>query len=95
MSHPAPAGHHGQPAGSGPVHRRDQRDHAREIGENDCADTYIGPLMNWLDARSSSYLARAWNTDFACTTGPGLITSYTGTPTGYGQGYRGHLQKLG
>jgi hypothetical protein len=65
---------------------------AGEIGESDCADTYIDPLMRWLDARSSSYLAWAWNTDFACTSGPGLITSYTGTPTPYGQGYRSHLK---
>jgi endoglucanase len=67
---------------------------AGEIGENDCADTYIDPLMSWLDARASSYLAWAWNTDFACASGPGLITKYTGTPTPYGQGYRAHLKTL-
>ena len=37
-----------------------------EMGENDCADTYINSLMKWLDARSASYLAWAWNVDFAC-----------------------------
>jgi endoglucanase len=68
---------------------------AGEIGENDCADTYIDPLMRWLDARSGSYLAWAWNTDFACTSGPGLISSYTGIPTAYGRGYRAHLKALG
>ena len=68
---------------------------AGEIGENDCADTYIRPLMTWLDARSASYLAWAWNADFACTSGPGLISSYTGVPTGYGKGYRAHLKALG
>jgi endoglucanase len=68
---------------------------AGEIGESDCADTYIDPLMKWLDTRSTSYLAWAWNADFACGTGPGLITSYTGTPTAYGQGYRAHLLALG
>jgi endoglucanase len=67
---------------------------AGEIGENDCADGYIDPLMNWLDARSTSYLAWAWNADFSCSSGPGLISSYSGTPTGYGQGYRGHLKSL-
>jgi endoglucanase len=67
---------------------------AGEIGESDCADTYIDPLMRWLDARSTSYLAWAWNADFACTTGPGLITSYAGAPTGYGRGYRAHLKTL-
>jgi len=63
-----------------------------EMGENDCADTYIGPLMQWLDARSASYLAWAWNVDFTCADGPGLITSYTGTPTPYGAGYQSQLR---
>jgi hypothetical protein len=67
---------------------------AGEIGENDCADDYISPLMTWLDARSASYLAWAWNADFGCGSGPGLITSYNGTPTGYGKGYRTHLLSL-
>jgi endoglucanase len=67
---------------------------AGEIGEDDCADTYIDPLMNWLDARSTSYLAWAWNADFSCSEGPGLITSYAGTPTAYGSGYRSHLRAL-
>ncbi len=65
-----------------------------EIGENDCADGYIEPLMRWLDARSTSYLAWTWNADFDCAAGPGLITSYSGTPTNYGQGYRAHLRSL-
>ena len=58
-----------------------------EIGENDCADTYIDPLMSYLDSEHTSYLAWAWNADFGCATGPGLITDYTGTPTAYGAGY--------
>ncbi|HUL27150.1 MAG TPA: cellulase family glycosylhydrolase [Streptosporangiaceae bacterium] len=65
-----------------------------EMGENDCAGTYIGPLMRWLDARSTSYLAWAWNADFGCAAGPGLITSYRGAATGYGAGYRAHLRSL-
>ena len=44
---------------------------AGEIGENDCADTYIDPLMSWLNSKSTSYLAWAWNTDFNCASGPG------------------------
>jgi hypothetical protein len=62
-----------------------------EMGENDCADTYIMPLMRWLDARSTSYLAWAWNADYTCSAGPSLITNYSGTPTAYGKGYRSHL----
>jgi endoglucanase len=65
-----------------------------EMGEGDCADTYIDPLMQWLDARSTSYFAWAWNADFTCADGPSLITSYTGTPTPYGAGYQAHLQSL-
>jgi hypothetical protein len=67
---------------------------AGEIGENDCADGYIGPLMDWLDARTTSYLAWAWNAGFNCAAGPGLITKYSGTPTNYGAGYRAHLRSL-
>jgi endoglucanase len=65
-----------------------------EIGENDCADTYIDTLMAWLDARSTSYLAWSWNADFGCKTGPSLITNYTGTATAFGAGYEAHLQSL-
>jgi hypothetical protein len=67
---------------------------AGEMGENDCASGYIKPLMRWLDGQHTSYLAWAWNADFNCSSGPGLITSYTGTPTAYGAGYRAHLRRL-
>jgi endoglucanase len=67
---------------------------AGEIGENDCADTYIDPLMTWLDSESISYLAWAWNADCNCSQGPGLITDYDGAPTAYGAGYEAHLQSL-
>ena len=67
---------------------------AGEIGENDCADSYVDPLMTWLDSQGISYLAWAWNADFACSSGPGLITDYTGTPTAYGAGVEAHLQSL-
>ena len=65
-----------------------------EMGENDCADGYISPLMRWLDFWHTSYLAWAWNADFNCSSGPGLITGYGGQPTGYGIGYRRHLRFL-
>jgi endoglucanase len=67
---------------------------AGEIGENDCADTYIDPLMTWMDSEGISYLAWAWNADFNCSTGPGLITDYNGDATAYGAGYESHLQSL-
>jgi len=64
---------------------------AGEIGENDCASGFINQLMSFLDSQHTSYLAWAWNADFNCNTGPGLITDYTGTPTNYGAGYKAHL----
>jgi endoglucanase len=67
---------------------------AGEIGENDCAASYIDPLMTWLDSQKASYLAWAWNADFNCSGGPGLITDYNGTPTAYGAGYESHLEAL-
>ena len=67
---------------------------AGEIGENDCADTYLHPLMKWLDFERTSYLAWAWNADFNCSAGPGLITNYNGTATAYGAGVESHLQSL-
>jgi hypothetical protein len=68
---------------------------AGEIGENDCADVYINPLMTWLDSKSASYLAWSWNVNASsCTPGDNLINDYTGDPTPYGAGYRSHLQFL-
>ncbi len=68
---------------------------AGEIGENDCAGTYIGPLMNWLDAERTGYLAWTWDDwSGACATGPVLITGYNGDPTPYGAAYQAHLAKL-
>jgi hypothetical protein len=67
---------------------------AGEIGENDCADIYVDPLTSWLNSKSTSYLAWAWDTDSNCATGPGLITSYTGAPTPYGAGYEADLRAL-
>ncbi|MGE5287980.1 MAG: cellulase family glycosylhydrolase [Micromonosporaceae bacterium] len=67
---------------------------AGEIGENDCAGSYITPLMTWLDSQNTSYLAWAWNADFNCSSGPGLISDYSGTPTAYGAAYQAHLASL-
>jgi endoglucanase len=65
---------------------------AGEIGEDDCADDYINPLMAYLDSKSTSYLAWAWDVGFSCY---GLINNYySGQPTTYGAGYRSHLLSL-
>jgi hypothetical protein len=63
---------------------------AGEIGENDCSGSYINPLTSWLNSQDSSYLAWAWD-DFNCSSGPSLISAYTGTPTGYGAAYKADL----
>ncbi len=74
---------------------------ADEIGEDDCAHSYIGTLMPWLDRHGASYLAWAWkaaDARFPCgdfnhgQAGPSLITSYRGTPTAYGAGLKNHLK---
>ena len=66
---------------------------AGEIGENDCQDTYINPLMAFLDSNGGNYLAWAWNT-YDCSSFPALISDYTGTPTAFGLGYQDHLLAL-
>ena len=67
---------------------------AGEIGENDCAHGFIDSVMNWLDARKQSYLGWTWDT-WSCSSGPALITSYSGTPTQtFGQGFKDHLAAL-
>lgn len=61
-----------------------------EIGENDCAQGFIDSYMAWADANGVSYLGWSWNTA-NCSSGPALITSYSGTPTAYGAGLQSHL----
>jgi endoglucanase len=67
---------------------------AGEIGENDCADSYVTPLIQWLTSKDASFLAWTWNTDFNCATGPGLITNYNGQPTGFGAGVESALHDM-
>jgi len=68
---------------------------AGEIGENDCAHTFIDGLMNWLDTVDIGYLGWTWTVvTGGCSAGPVLITDYTGTPTGFGAGLQAHLLGL-
>jgi hypothetical protein len=64
-----------------------------EMGEYDCAHTYIESLMPWLDRSGIGYLGWAWVTS-SCAGYPALISSYTGTPTNFGIGLRNHLRDL-
>ena len=65
-----------------------------ELGENDCGHSYIDGLTSWLDSQQTGYLAWTWNT-WDCSSGPSLISDYTGTPTAYGAGSQAHLASLG
>jgi endoglucanase len=67
---------------------------ADEIGENDCSDNYVMPLMNWLDQKATGYLAWSWNPSRSCKGNTKLITGYSGTPTAYGAGIKSHLRSL-
>jgi endoglucanase len=64
---------------------------ATEIGENDCGGSFIDTLLPWADSHDIGYLAWAWNTA-SCTSGPSLITSYSGALTAYGAAYRAHIR---
>ena len=65
-----------------------------EMGEDDCAHGFIDDYMNWADAHHISYLGWTWNV-WDCRDGPALITSYDGTPTPFGAGFRSHLRQVG
>ena len=66
-----------------------------EIGENDCSGSYVDGLTSWLESENTGFLAWTWD-DWSggCSSGPTLITDYTGTPTGYGAAYKAILQAL-
>ena len=70
---------------------------ATEIGDSTCDAAFLNPLMNWLDARQTGYLAWTWDTwGAAC----GAIARLSGpppdsgTPTTFGQIYKTHLGLL-
>jgi endoglucanase len=69
-----------------------------EVGEADCAHTYLDSTMRLADAYGVSYLGWTWSATrpgiVSCESGPALISSYNGTPTAYGVGLRDHLRAL-
>jgi endoglucanase len=64
-----------------------------EVGEDDCATSFIDRYLPWADHAGVSYLAWTWDV-WDCRSGPALVTDYNGTPTGFGIGYRDHLATL-
>lgn len=67
---------------------------AGEIGENDCASGFVNTLTSWFDQHSIGYLAWTWTASGNCGGTPALISDWSGTPTGYGAGYKAHLLSL-
>jgi hypothetical protein len=65
---------------------------ASELGEADCAHSFIDRFMAWADMAGVSYLA--WRFDPAGCRATGLIRSWDGQPTPYGAGLRAHLIRL-
>ncbi len=63
-----------------------------EMGEGDCAGTYIDPLTTWLESENTGFLAWTWDAWGSCSNV--LISDYTGTPTGYGAAYKAILEAL-
>jgi endoglucanase len=67
-----------------------------ELGETDCQHGYIDAMMKFADAHGIGYLGWTWDAvapgGWSCSGGPSLITSYDGTPTAYGVGFRDHFQ---
>ncbi|HZE07097.1 MAG TPA: cellulase family glycosylhydrolase, partial [Solirubrobacteraceae bacterium] len=64
---------------------------ATEVGENDCSGSFLNTLLPWADSHDIGYLAWAWNTA-NCSSGPSLITSYSGALTPYGAAYQAHIK---
>lgn len=74
---------------------------ATQLGEFDCASSFIEQAMAFLESHHASYIANAWNAGagWPCGSddakqGPSLITQFDGAPTQYGRGYRSHLLLL-
>ena len=67
-----------------------------ELGENDCAQSFIDSYMAWADTHGISYLGWTWDAGggWTCTGGPTLITGYTGTATPMGAGLESHLASV-
>jgi len=66
---------------------------ATEIGEADCAHSFVDATMDWLDSEQTGYLAWSWNVA-SCAAFPALISNYDGTPTAFGVGVKDHIADL-
>jgi hypothetical protein len=64
-----------------------------ELGERDCAHSFIDGYMAWADMHGVSYLGWAWNNQ-NCSTFPALVSDNNGTPSAFGQGLHDHLLQI-
>ena len=67
---------------------------ATEIGTDTCNAPFMDTLMNWLDTKRIGYTAWVWDTWGTACSSIGLISTWSGTPTTYGQIYKAHLALL-
>ncbi|MBF6569680.1 MAG: cellulase family glycosylhydrolase [Candidatus Binataceae bacterium] len=69
---------------------------AGEFGEHDCSTRMVNPLMKWFDRQGAGYLGWSWDTGpgWSCSSGPALITDYSGKPNSYGAALQDHLAAL-
>jgi hypothetical protein len=64
-----------------------------ELGERDCAHSFIDGYMSWADMHGVNYLGWAWNNQ-NCSSFPALVTDNNGTPSAFGQGLHDHLLQI-
>ncbi len=68
-----------------------------ELGEGDCATSYIDGMMRFADAHGIGYLGWAWDLGggWKCYGGQAMISDWEGDPTPYGAGFRDHFRARG
>lgn len=66
-----------------------------EVGEPDCATSYVSEYMNWADAHGVSYLPWGWELWGCADHAYGLLTNWSGTPNSYGQAFFRHFRAAG
>ena len=64
-----------------------------EMGEKDGGSNYVTQYMTWADTKGISYTPWLWATTSAGGT-LGLLSSWDGTPSVYGQTFYGHFHQL-
>ena len=63
-----------------------------ELGEYDCAHSFVDTIMAWADAQNPKlgYMGWTWRAN-DCGVGTGMVTDMNGTPSAYGIGFKNHF----